>query len=260
LVSKELDILLSRLSRIKELGWVENRRIGNQGGVGNTLEDLLEIEENNLQLPDFGQWEIKSQRAETSSLLTLFHSEPKPRKARFVPRILLPCYGWPHQEAGIKYSENEMSFRQTINASNYSDRGFSVGVDRDNEKIFIRFNSDKIASHHYHWKKSVEDRIGLEELNPIPYWDFCDIENKLFSKLKNTIYVKATTKIENCIEYYHYEHFEVYTGIDIDNFVNLVEEGQVYIDFDSRTGHNHGTKFRIRPAYKDLLYNKQIEI
>ena len=260
LVSRDLNNLIHRLSEIKDLGWIENKRYGNQGGVGNTLEDLLEISENNLQLPDFGEWEIKSQRAETSSLLTLFHSEPKPRNARFVPKILLPKYGWPHQEAGTIYPENEMSFRQTISASSYSDRGFTVGVDRENEKIFITFDSGKIASHHDHWKNSVANRIGLSELNPIPYWDFHDIESKISAKLKNTLYVKATTKRENGIEYYHYEHFEVYTGLDIDNFVSLVEEGQVYIDFDARTGHNHGTKFRIRPAYKNRLYDEQLEI
>jgi hypothetical protein len=41
-----------------------------------------------------------------------------------VPQILLLKYGWKHQEAGIKYPENEMSFRQTISGKSRSDRGF----------------------------------------------------------------------------------------------------------------------------------------
>lgn len=47
----DLALLRSRLQEIKEMGWVKNRRPGNAGGVGNTLEDLLDVAENNHQLP-----------------------------------------------------------------------------------------------------------------------------------------------------------------------------------------------------------------
>ncbi len=53
----DLQLLKSKLEQIKSLGWIKNRRPGNAGGVGNTLEDLLHVAENNLQLPDFGDWE-----------------------------------------------------------------------------------------------------------------------------------------------------------------------------------------------------------
>lgn len=52
----DLDLLRIRLQEIKEMGWVENQRPGNVGGVGNTLEDLLDVAENNLQLPDPALW------------------------------------------------------------------------------------------------------------------------------------------------------------------------------------------------------------
>lgn len=57
---QDLELLRIRLQEIKEMGWVKNQRPGNAGGVGNTLEDLLDVAENNLQLPDFGNWELKS--------------------------------------------------------------------------------------------------------------------------------------------------------------------------------------------------------
>ena len=57
---KELQMLVAELERIKEIGWIRNQRPGNAGGIGNTLEDLLNIAENNLQLPDFGDWDKKS--------------------------------------------------------------------------------------------------------------------------------------------------------------------------------------------------------
>ena len=108
------ETLVTRLKEISAMGWIPNARPGNAGGVGNTLEDLLGIEENNLPIANAAEWELKCQRSRISSLITLFHMEPSPRALKFVPRILLPNYGWPHEEAGTKYPADEMSFRQTI--------------------------------------------------------------------------------------------------------------------------------------------------
>ncbi len=33
------------------MGWVRNQRLGNVGGVGNTLEDLLDVAEKNFSYP-----------------------------------------------------------------------------------------------------------------------------------------------------------------------------------------------------------------
>ena len=34
---RDLDLLRIRLQEIKEMGWIRNQRLGNAGGVGNTL-------------------------------------------------------------------------------------------------------------------------------------------------------------------------------------------------------------------------------
>jgi len=44
--------IIDRLKEIRALGWIKNARHGNAGGVGNTLEDLLGIKENNLPIPN----------------------------------------------------------------------------------------------------------------------------------------------------------------------------------------------------------------
>ncbi len=72
----------------------------------------------------------------------------------------MPNFGWKHKQAGKKYSENEKSFRQTINEKSASDRGF----------------------------------------------------------------------------------------------LEAIETADILIDFDARTGHNHGTKFRIRQNCLPALY------
>ena len=87
------DSLIEALRKIAEQGWIKSARSGNHGSIGNTLEDLLGIEENNLPIPNAAEWELKCQKINTSSLTTLFHTEPSPRAVKFVPQILLPQYG-----------------------------------------------------------------------------------------------------------------------------------------------------------------------
>jgi hypothetical protein len=41
-----------------------------------------------------------------------------------------------------------------------------------------------------------------------------------------------------------------------DNFLNELDNGNVLVDFDARTGHNHGTKFRVRENTIPKLYEK----
>ena len=65
---QDLDLLRIKLEEIKKMGWIKNQRPGNVGGIGNTLEDLLDIAENNLQLPEFGDWELKSQSQDMPGL------------------------------------------------------------------------------------------------------------------------------------------------------------------------------------------------
>ncbi len=249
--------LIRKLLEIRDMGWIPNARPGNQGGVGNTLEDLLGIEENNLPLPNASEWELKAQRANQSSLTTLFHMEPSPRALKFVPAILLPKYGWKHEEAGKKYPENEMSFRQTINAVSRTDRGFGIVIDYEKRKILVSFDYRAVdLSKHKEWLESVKERAGLGELNPQPYWGFDDLHHKAATKLLNCFYIKADGKKEDGREYYHYKEIYMLETFDFDKFLNALAKGIILIDFDARTGHNHGTKFRMRQDRLPDLYKK----
>jgi hypothetical protein len=249
--------LIEQLQQIAARGWIENKRHGNHGSIGNTLEDLLGIEENNLPIPNASEWELKTQRLSTTSLTTLFHSEPSPTALKFVPAILLPLYGWSHQEAGKKYSTSEMSFRQTINGMARSDRGFMVQINRQEKMVMISFDSKAVSTRHTDWLKSVRQRIGMKELNPQPYWGFEDLEHKLGAKLNNCFFVQAAVKKEAGMEFYKYERAMMLSGLDFEGFLQCLELGVVLVDFDARTGHNHGTKFRIRQNSWPMLYREK---
>ncbi len=252
--------LIAEFKEIAAKGWIENARHGNAGGVGNTLEDLLGIEENNLPIPNAAEWELKAQRVNTTSLTTLFHTEPSPRAVKFVPQILLLKYGWRHQEAGLKYPENEMSFRQTIHGNSASDRGFMVKIDRNEKKVLISFDSSKVSEKNADWLETVKQQIGLGELNPQPYWGFDDLASKAGTKLLNCFYVQAEMKKEDGKEFYKYSKVTMLQKFNFDGFLNALEDGNILVDFDARTGHNHGTKFRMRQNCLPQLYEKITEI
>ncbi len=254
------ETLVNELQKIRSMGWIPNARPGNDGGIGNTLEDLLGIEENNLPIPNANEWELKCQRENTTSLVTLFHMEPSPRAFKFVPNIFLPSFGWPHKEAGKKYGSKEMSFRQTISGVSWSDRGFMAIVDRVNRKVLISFDSSKIDDKHAHWRDMVNIKTGLTELNPQPYWGFDDLEHKAGTKLLNCFFVQAESKREKGQTFFRYSNISILQKFKLEGLLKGIEQGFVYIDFDARTGHNHGTKFRLRRNKFSELYDTVIEI
>ena len=249
--------LLDKLKAIRDIGWIENRRAGNVGGIGNTLEDLLGITENNLPLPNSAEWELKTHRKGGGSLTTLFHTEPSPRAFKIVPSILLPYYGWKHDKAGTRYPSTEMSFRQTINAVTRTDRGFGLKIDYTEQKILVSFDPDQVSSKHNEWLKSVEERIGkIGELEPQPYWGFDDLFHTAGTKLLNCFYIDANVKKEGDKEYYLYQEIYMLKKFSKEKFIKAIENGIVLVDFDARTGHNHGTKFRIREDRIPILYEE----
>jgi hypothetical protein len=72
--------LIARIREVCVSGWHSSVKktidTRNDGAVGNTLESLLGIKENNLPIPNAQEWELKGQRKQTSSLITLKHIEP----------------------------------------------------------------------------------------------------------------------------------------------------------------------------------------
>lgn len=260
-ISKEE--LISELKRIRDLGWIKvpATRKKNNGAVGNLLEDLLGIPENNLPIPNAAEWELKAQKTNTSSLVTLCHQEPSPRALCLVSNILLPNYGWPHSEAGKKYPINEMSFRATLNATSFTDRGFKVNINRKEERVEVIFDSNMCdISKHLNWINEVERKVGLGELSTLPYWGFNDIYTKIGTKLINCFFVQADVKRKRGTLYYHYNNVLMLKKVNKAKFIDAIEQGIIYIDFDARTGHNHGTKFRIRNNNIPCLYAEAIKV
>ena len=261
--TKTKEQLIEEIRNVSREGWIKSvKRIKdtrNDGAVGNTIERLLGIKENNLPIANTNGWELKGQRLHTSSLVTLKHYDPFPRSEDILSKILLPLYGWHHQLAGRKYPRNEMSFRSTTGAMHFTSRGFRVVVDRQLRKVRFVFDSSKADTNDSEiaeWLASVKSRVGIGPLNPEPYWGFDDLRDLMGEKVRNCFYVIADSKLENRVEYFHYLHLQVLSGYSFDNFLSCIERDIIKVDFDARTHHNHGTKFRIKQDSWKELYSE----
>ena len=247
--------LIEEIRKISQEGWIKSvkktKNTRNDGAVGNTPEKLLGIPENSLPIANANGWELKGQRLHTSSLVTF------PRGADIVAKMLLPLYGWLHKQAGKKYPRNETSFRSTTSATQFTNHGFTVVVDHTQRKIRFVFDStraDSSDSEIVRWLKSVESRVGLGMFSPEPYWGFDDLRDLMGEKARNCFYVIADSKVEKGREYFSYQSLLMLSGFSFDNFLSCIERGIIQIDFDARTHHNHGTKFRIRQDFWKELY------
>lgn len=247
--------IITALRDIRASGWIKNHRnIHNDGAIGNTLEDLLGISENNLPLPNASEWELKTQRKNTTALLTLFHLEPSPR-ALHIADYLLQNYGWRHKDAGTKYPDGEKSFRQTLSYRKPTSQGFFIDIDDINERITVNFDPARIGVEFTDWK----NQLPLNYDNDyVPYWGFYDLYHKAGVKLGNCFYVSAEVKKEDGNYFYRYTDIMQLSGFSLDKFLLNIRNGNIFIDFDARTGHNHGTKFRVKKNAIPSLYENVI--
>ena len=249
------DEVVRRLKELKRKGWIQTRQQFNDGLVGNTLEDFLGIKENNLTLPDAGRYELKAQRMESGSLTTLFHFDPFPRRPKSVVRHFLgPIYGWPHEEI-----KGEWSFRITMYGNGYTNRGFKIALDEKKDLLLVQFNPEKVDASKSDWLAQVLKKGG-REITPQPYWELNRIKEKAQTKISNTIYVHAESRKRKEFEEFRYDKAVLYEGLDFERFKKGLSNGEIFVDFDARTGHNHGTKFRVKQGTLEKFYARKEKI
>ncbi|MGL5973145.1 MAG: MvaI/BcnI family restriction endonuclease, partial [Oscillospiraceae bacterium] len=127
-----LNDFVREYEKICDMGWILTHRSG-PTGIGKTLEDLLGIDENNLDGPDFGDYELKSCRLNSSSMLTMFTRAPQPAKSNTYLRLK---YGY----SSDAYSNDSKVLHSTLSANRFtpiSTTGYQLKIVCDLEKISI---------------------------------------------------------------------------------------------------------------------------
>jgi hypothetical protein len=229
-----LDDFIREYSKIVERGWIRTHRAG-PTGIGKTLEDLLGIPENNLDEPDFGDYELKSTRLDSQSMLTMFTCSPLPRGAN---TYLRKKFGY----SSDAYDNKEKVLHATLTASRY------VSITNTGYKLTVLCADDKI------WLSTPD---GVEEA----YWTQERLQRAFEKKYKNKfVYAKAEARGDGANEEFKFvEAYEV-SGFDFHRILTLLEQGMIMIDLrigqyhDGRT-HDHGTGFRIREIDQPRLFS-----
>lgn len=236
-MSTTLEEFIEKFKTIQSMGWIKTHRSGDTG-VGKTLEDLLDIQENNIQTADFGTYELKSARKNSQSMLTIFTKSPEPRGAN---KKLLKKYGY----SSFAYNNNIKVLHVTLNAVSFrtiNDTGHALKVKCNGEKIYIESKDD-----------------GIEE---DIYWSKKKLKEIFERKLPQIVYVKAESRGSGEDEEFWYKEAYLLGDPDWNSFVRLLNEGKIHVDIrigqypDGRI-HDHGTGFRIHPKDFDLLFQKR---
>ena len=94
----------------------------------------------------------------------------------------------------------------------------------------------------------------------LAFWEFDTLHKKCIGKIRNTIYIIADSRKVSGQEEFKYEKIELLEDFAFNNLLRGMLDGTIFIDFDARTGHNHGTKFRIKQNNWPSLYSKITEI
>lgn len=222
---------------IKQQGWIMTHRSGSTG-VGKTLEDLLGIPENNLDEPDFGEYELKSCRIDSQSMLTMFTKSPEPARSNTYLRMK---YGY----SSNAYDNDEKVLHATLSADKFTsiaNTGNSLKIDCDIDGIYILSQN------------------GREDV----FWSRNELKKSFEKKYKNKfVYVKAYSRGIGALEEFKYNEAYEVSGFNYESFIDLLEQGKIYVDLrigqyhdGDKKGqtHDHGTAFRIRENDQYLLF------
>lgn len=235
--------LVEIFDEIHNRGWVQSHRVNNTG-IGKTFEDLVGVDENNSQGPDFMEFEIKSHREEASSPITLFTLAPTfPKQAN---SYLKDKFGECYLNSSLKKLHTSV-FADRMNSyiGKYS---FKLINDRSSEAL-------KIAVFDLLSGVLLDDSVG---------YTYDKLREKLFKKLKSLFYVSADRRFQNGIEEFMFTNAIIYTNPSFERFLDILDDGRVQYDirigsYQSGTNygkaHDHGSGFRIRQDYILELYD-----
>ena len=238
-----LDDFIREFNNICAMGWIRTHRSG-PTGIGKTLEDLLGIVENNIDGPDFGDYELKSCRLDSNSMLTIFTKTPQPKGAANTLRM---TFGY----ASDAYGNDEKVLHSTLSADRF------VNIANTGRSLKVLCSPTKIS-------------IIADDSIEYAYWTREQLKLAFEKKYKGKfVYAKAHSRGSGSAEEFKFvEAYEV-SGFDYDAFVSLLEQGKIYIDLrigqyhggekDGQT-HDHGTGFRIKENDQSLLFKVKRKI
>lgn len=231
-LEQSLEYLQEKLVEYKGV-WVESSR-SHDTGIGHTFEEkILEKVEDNLADPDLASLEIKSQRMNSSSKMTLFTKAPVyPLRANTYIRNNFGVYDevYPLKVIHTSFFGNRITHYK-------GEYGFKLESNDNEQKLYLRI-FDKDAN-------IIETEI---------YWTYAALSDILSNKIHNIGFVEAKTRKKDGKEYFMYQKLTVLMKPSIEKLIENINNGTIQFDIRIgiyRTGknqgkpHDHGSGFRI---------------
>ncbi len=243
----DINSLKNEFERIKNMGWIKERRKGT-GSSGYTFESLLRKEEDNFPIPDYNNIEIKVMNDNTKTNLHLFNLTPDGDYLFPIKRILdeLGCPG--------KVNKSEKRFYRTFNAKDYTKMVFGkkgiIKVNYFDSKIELIVLDNK----------NENTNIGIS-------WSFEYLKERLELKMQYLAFIRVSSCIISGEGYYHYHDIFFYHIKSFETFIDLIDKGIIDITFkigihtsENKFGkvYDHGTDFSIKISDLEYLYDKII--
>ena len=241
----EIESLKKEFERIRDIGWIKERRKC-KGSCGYTFECLLNKEEDDFPIPDYNNIEIKVMNDNTKTRLHLFHLTPDGDYLFPIKRILYEI-GCPGKE-----NRSERRLFQSFNTLELKKQVFGrkakLEVNYENQKVDLVVLNNKDEN----------INIGIS-------WSFDYLRERLEMKLPYLAFVRASSCIICGEGYYHYHKIAFYKLRDFDTFIDLIDKGIIEITFKIGTHksgpkigkvYDHGTDFSIDVADIERLFEK----
>ena len=195
------------------------------------MEKAIGIQENNIASPDLGDVELKSQRENSNTMITLFTFNKTAWKMN--PLHAIKQYGSKDKNGrlGMYYIMGRVA----------NSAGLRLYVDDDT--VSVRHDDGSI----------------------VVQWDLIDIVKKFNDKVKNILLVKAVVEERDGIEYFFYNRARLLSGgTSLLIVKDQLEREHLIIDLrlhdKGTSARNHGTGFRVYEKNLEHLYEKIEEI
>lgn len=241
-MNSDILALKEKLDKIKNLGWIECKN-KNKSVTGKTLENLLEINPDNFEIPDYNTIEIKSKVSKRENYIDLFCATPD-------------SYVLETKRLYDKYGYLDSNNYKILNFVLYGE--FLKPINNEySAKLRIDYKNKKVIMEIYNKDNELIDNLSS--------WSFELLEEKLCRKLNYVCLVEGDKKFSHNVLYVRYDKYKFYKLKKFSNFIRLLKRGQIRISFTlgvyksgSKSGkmHDHGTQFSIRKEKIKLLFDE----
>ena len=192
------------------------------------------VPENNLAIPDLGEFELKSTLSDSNTPVTLFSKVPERKDDLSLSEFIMKYGYWVDEEK--RYSLN-----CTLSALDKNNLGWILKVDRDNDKIdFIQ--NDVVTS---------SQEISV-------------LEKIVSKKITNVVLVVVDRKSKRKRIYKYVEAY-LYSDAEVIPFVDCLEKGLITFDwrmhkYPNKSARDHGSAYRMKEKHLPSLYAKKERI